>query len=165
MSYFVELFLEEAGEVAAVFAFFDCLAFVVLFFAAADADYHFCEAAVVDEDADRDYGHAGVFGGFGDFLDFLFVEQEFAVAADIVVVVRSVEVFGDVHVLDPDGVVGDVAVGVGQRGFTLADCLDFRAGQYDTGGKRVGNFVVEVGSTVFYVDFREFHYEGIDVCV
>lgn len=151
------LFLEHAGHRALVFALFDGLTLVVFFFAAGYADDEFGITAFADEQSQRNYREAGLFARLFKLSQFFAGKQEFAVAAFGVVVIGAVEIFGDIHVLDPRLSVVDVAERVGQRGFALAYGFDFRPGQHKAGRECVGNGVVECGTPVFYVYFFEFH--------
>lgn len=56
------------------------------------------------------------------------------------------------HVLDPQLACNERAERIGKTGLGLADRLDFRAGQNQTGRVRVNELVVETGLLVLYVD-------------
>ena len=146
------LSFEHACHVSFVVFLAQGLAFVVLFLAFGQGNDKLGEAFVVDEEADGDDGEAGVARGAEQLVQLFLGEEELAVAAGGVVVVGAVEVFGDVHVLDPEFAVGKVAEGVDQAGFALADGFYLGAGQYDAGGVGVQQFVVEGGAAVLYVD-------------
>lgn len=151
------LSLEHACHVSFVVFFLQGFAFVVLFFAFGQGDDEFGEAFVVDEEADGDDGEAGVARGTEELVQLFLGEEELAVAAGGVIVVGAVEVFSDVHVLDPQLAVGKVAEGVDQAGFALADGFYLGAGQDDAGGVGVQQFVVEGGAAVLYVNGGLFH--------
>jgi hypothetical protein len=75
-----------------------------------------------------------------------------------VVVVRAVEIFGDVHIFDPNLTIVDIAERIDQGGFSLANRLDFRARQHQSGGKRVADGIVKRSATVLYIDLLKFHF-------
>ena len=89
---------------------------------------------------------------FFDLCYLLAVEQKFAVASGGVIVVSAVEILGDIHVFHPDLTVVHIAESIGQRGFALADRLDFRSGQHKASGESVTYGIVEGGTSVLYVN-------------
>ena len=58
---------------------------------------------------------------FVEAVEFFAVQQQFAIASGGVVVVRAVEIFGYVHVLDPQLAVVHIAECIGQTGFAQSD--------------------------------------------
>ena len=135
--------LEGACHLAFVVAVLNGVALVVLLLTAGDGDDELRQSFVVDEKARGDDRKAARANGRLQFADFLAVEQQFAVAAGVVVVVRPVEILGDVHVFHPDFALLDDAKRIHQARLSLADGLDFRPGQNDTRRKRVEQLVVE----------------------
>ena len=57
----------------------------------------------------------------------------------------------DVHLLDPQFVALELAVGVGEARFALADGLDFRPVEHDARRIAVENQVIETRPFVFYI--------------
>ena len=114
------LFLECSCNRALVVALFYALTLVVLFFAAPNAYDYFCKPLFADENLKRHNGKAGFFASLAKPGYLFFGKQQLAVAASRMVVVRTVEILGDVHVLEPHLAIGNEAKAVGQRAFALS---------------------------------------------
>ena len=136
---------------AFVVGFSERLALVVGVFALAECDFHLGETSLVDEEAEGYDGLACVFGEFRQFAQLLVLKQEFAVALGFVVGITAEAVLCDVHLLDPQFVALELAVGVGEARFALADGLDFRPVEHDARRIAVENQVIETRPFVFYI--------------
>ena len=119
--------------------------------ALAESNFHLGEASLVDEEAEGDDGLSCVFGEFRQFAQLLALEQEFAVALGFVVGITAEAVLGDVHLLDPQLVALELAVGVGKARLALADGLDLRPVEHDARRVAVENQVIETRPFVFYI--------------
>ena len=78
------------------------------------------------------------------------------------IIVSAVEVFGDIHILDPYLAVADIAESVDKARLSLAYRLYFSSCEHNTGGKCFRNGVVKSGSPVFYINiFLSHSIEGV----
>ena len=93
----------------------------------AEGDLHLRQAFLVDEEHERHDGLTGVFGGFVEFTDLAFGEQQFAVAFGFVVGVTAEAVLGDMHLLDVHLAVLYGTITIHQGRFAFADRLDLGA--------------------------------------
>ena len=144
--------LEHAVDAALVLAFLDSLALVVLAFTAGSGDDQLGQASLVDEQAQGHDGDTGLLGVTGNASDFLTVEQQFAVTVCRVVVVRTVTVLCDIHVLDPNLAVDDHAIGVGQAALALTDGLDLGTREHNARSEGLDNLVIERRLAVLDID-------------
>ena len=144
--------LEHAVDGALVLAFLDGLALVVLPLSSSDGNHQFGQTSLVDEQPQRDYRETGLHGLAGNAANFLAVEQQFAIAMSRVVVVGTVTVLGDIHVLHPHLVVDDHAIGIGQAALALTDGLDLGTREHDTGGEGLEDLVIERRLAVLDID-------------
>ena len=143
-----ELLLEHAVDGTLVLALLDALTLVELFLASSNGNDQLGQAALIDEQTQRDNRETRLHGVLGNVADFLAVQQQFTVAVGGVVIVGAVAVLGNIHVLNPDLTVDDHAVGIRQATLTLADRLNLGPREHDTGGERLDNLVVERRLTV-----------------
>ena len=139
---------EHAVHLPLVFPLFNRVTLVVLFLTFGYGYGYLGQPLVVDEDPGGNDGEPRLARGPFDFRNLLAVEQQLAVAARRVVVVRAVEIFGDIHVLNPYLAVVDVAERVVQPRFAQPDRFDFGPRQYDAGIERIEQLVVERGPFV-----------------
>lgn len=144
--------LEHAIDGALVLAFLDGLTFVVLSFTTTQSDNDLGESPLIDKQAQWHNGNTRLLGVAGDATDLLAVKEQLAVAMGGMVVIGSVTVFSNVHVLDPDLTIDNHAIGIGQAAFALTDGLDFGTSEHDTSGERLDNLVVERRLTVLDID-------------
>lgn len=140
--------LHEAIQGTLVFALANAGALVKLLFTACQCDVQFRQSLVRHEEHERHDGEAWRCRVVLQVAYLLFVEQQLAVAACSMVVVGTLRILRDIHVLDPHLSVVDEAESVYERGLSLADALDFRARQRDACGVGVDDFVVEGGASV-----------------
>ena len=145
------LFLKHASHFALVSFLLERLALIILFLTLSQGDDHFAEPLFIDEHPDGYDGKAWVFAAPLQLLQLFAVKQQLAVAAGRVVIVGTIEVLSDVHVLHPQFAVGKIAEGIDQAGFAQAYRFDFCTSQHDTGGIGIDEGVVERGSLVLYV--------------
>ena len=138
-------------HLALVVCFAEGLSLVVGVLALTERDFHLRESAVVDEEAQGDDGLARVLGEFRQFAQLLALEQQFAVTLRLVVGITAEAVLGDVHLLDPQFIAFELAVGVGEARLALADGLDFRPVEHDARGIAVENQVIETRPFVLYI--------------
>ena len=94
---------------AAVLLFFERVALVVFLFASAEGDDQFGAAVFINVEAQGHNGETGRTRGLKQRTDFLAVEQQFALTARQMVVVRTAIVLGDIHVFHPHLAVVDLA--------------------------------------------------------
>ncbi len=151
------LFLEGTSHGALVFALLDVLALVVFLLASGNANYYLGQPFFRNEKLEGDYGVASFLAALVETTYLALSEQELAVAARGVIVVRAVEVFGNIHVFDPHLASVDDAIGIGQRGLSLTYRLDLSARQHYAGRKRLGDSVVKSSSTILYVNVLGLH--------
>ena len=144
--------LEHAVDGALVLAFLDGLALVELALASCRSNDQFGQTTFVDEETQRDNGDTRLLGVAGDATYFLAVEQQLAVAMCGVVVVGTVTVLGNIHVLDPNLTIDDHAIGIGQAALALTDGLDFGAREHNARSERLDNLIVERCLAVLDVD-------------
>ena len=91
------------------------------------------------------------------FCQFFFGEQQFAFATGSMIVVRAIEILGNVHVFHPQFSVGKITESIHQTGLSQTDGLDFSARQHDTGSVSVQKLIVKRGTFVFDVYGRLFY--------
>ena len=69
------------------------------------------------------------------------------------VIERTVEVFGDSHTLDPQLIVVEIAVGIGERGVAAPDGFYFGTVELDSGDETLANLVIESSPFILYEYF------------
>ena len=139
---------------AAILLFFERVALIVFLFASAEGDDQFGAAVFVDIEAQGHDGEAGRARGLKQRTDFLAVEQQLALAARQMVVVRTAVVFGDIHVLHPHLTVVDIAKRVHEACLAGTYAFNLCARKHDARSVFVHHEKVVLGALVFYVDAR-----------
>ena len=139
---------------AAVLLFFERVALVVFLFASAEGDDQFGAAVFIYIEAQGHDGEAGRARGLKERTDFLAVEQQFALAARQMVVVRTAVVFSDIHVLHPHLAVVDIAERVHEACLAGTYAFNLCARKHDARSVFVHHEKVVLGAFVFYVDAR-----------
>lgn len=114
----------------------------------AEGNLHLGETFVVDEKTEGDDGLARVGREFGEFAQLLALKEEFAVALRLMVGVTAETVLCDVHLLDPQFVTLELAIGIRKARLALANGLDFGAVEDDSCRVAVEDEVVERGALV-----------------
>ena len=109
------------------------------------------QPGIVDEEPGGDDGESGILALGGKFAELLLGEQQFAVAAGVVVVVGAVEILGYVHAFYPELTVYECAVAVGQAGFAFTDGFYLCSGEHNAGCPGIKQLVVKRGALVLYV--------------
>lgn len=94
---------------ALVLFLLDGLALVKFLLTTAEGDINLGTPFVVNEDEGRDDGEAHSLGVFLQTAYLTLVEQQLAVSLCLVVVVRAVEIWVDVHALNPYLAIIDIA--------------------------------------------------------
>ena len=84
-----------------VVALLDALALVIFMFTACECNHEFGKTSLVYEESGGDYCESGVLYGLLQFPQLLALKQQLSVASGGVVVVRTVEIFGYIHILHP----------------------------------------------------------------
>ena len=72
------------------------------------------------------------------------------------IVVRTVEILRNMHVLHPQLVVDEGAVGIDKTRLGLTYRLNLGTGQHNAGSIALGDNIVERGSAVLYIYVRRF---------
>ena len=141
---------------ALVVRFAERLALVVSVLALAEGYLHLGKTFVVDEKTERDDGLARVGREFGEFAEFFALQEEFAVALRLMVGVTAETVLCNVHLLDPQLITLELAIGIRKARPALADGLDLRAVEDNARGVAVENEIVERGTLVLdiYITFQ-----------
>lgn len=94
---------------ALILFLFDSLALVKFLLTATEGDIHLCTPFIVDEYEGRDDGESHSLGIFLQTAYLTLVEQQLTVTLCLVVVVRAVEIWVDVHSLNPYLTIIDIA--------------------------------------------------------
>ena len=101
--------LHRTIHFALVLFLLDCLALVKFLLTATEGNIHLCTSFVVDEYEGRDDGESHSLGIFLKAAYLTLVEQQLTVTLCLVVVVRAVEIWVDVHSLNPYLAIIDIA--------------------------------------------------------
>ena len=136
--------LELAVDATAVFLLFKSLTLVVLLLASGNVDVELGTTILVNEKEDWHDAEAGGLDRRLHLAYLLAVEQELAVATLHVVVVGALLVLGNIHVLYPYFATDDVAIGINEARFSLADALYLRTSQDNACGIFVQEQVVKL---------------------
>ena len=112
-------------HLSAIFLFFQCLSLVVFFLTSNQSDINFCTSVWVDEYQCGYNGESHLLGSLLKFAYLTFCEKQFAIAFSFVVWERTVEIGWNIHSLNPQFAIVDIAKTVYQRGFSQADRLYF----------------------------------------
>ena len=122
-------------HLAPIFLFLQGLTLVVFLLTLAEGNVHLRPTLVVDKHEDRHDSIARLLRGTLQ-LPYLPPRQEqLTVALHLVIVVRAVEVWADIHPFDPQLAVDHGAVGIHQTRLAETDALDLRPREHDTGSK------------------------------
>ena len=143
--------LHRTIHFALVLLLLDSLTLVKFLLTTAEGYIHLCTTFVVDEYEGRDDGESHSLGVFLQAAYLTLVEQQFTVTLRLVVVVRAVEIWVNIHALDPYLAIVDVAECVNEGSLTKSDGLDLCAGQYYAGCVCVNEEIVERCLLVFYL--------------
>ncbi len=136
----------RAAKFAVLFAAFDALAFVVLLFAAADAEFEF-GAAVLEIDGQGNECGAALLGLGGETVDLALVCQEFALAEGVVAnggLVVGIDVAAVEDQLPPL----DASIGFSKLAAAQAQGLDLATQQRDAAFHLGGDEIVVQGLAV-----------------
>jgi hypothetical protein len=110
-----------------VFLFLECLPLVVGFLSFSQSYFQFGQPFFVYKQLGGDNGVACFLRSADQLVQFPFGQQQFPVAANIVVVVSPKKVSGYMHVPYPQFIVDKCAIGIAQAGFTVPDRFYFGA--------------------------------------
>ena len=124
--------LHRPIHLAAVFFGFECLSLVKLFLTFAEGEVHLGAPMLIEEHEQGDDGVTSLLGSTLKTCYLAPVEQEFAVALGLMVVIGAIEIGGDVHSLHPYLTIVDVAEGIHQTGFAETDRFYLGACEHDT---------------------------------
>ena len=113
----------------------------------------FGKTLVIDEHAERNNRLAGILGSLGEFAQFAFVQEQFAVTEDIMVGVTAELILGYMHLFGKEFGAYKLAVGVSEACLRLTDGLNLRAEKLDTGGVTLQYLVVESSPTILDIYF------------
>lgn len=108
---------------------------------------------VVDEHSEWDNGQSFLFHFCLPFVEFLSVEEQFAIAGGCVAGIACIHVFGYMQALYPQLAVIEETVAIVEAYFAIAHRLYFGAGEHDSGFQPVFNGIFKSGGAVFYVNF------------
>ena len=140
-----------AVHLALVVALLYGFALVILMFSSRKRNCQFGKPLLVYEQTRGDNCETWVLHSLSQLAQLLAFEQQLAVAARRVVVVRPIEILGNVHVLHPQLIVYECAVGVDKARLGLPYRLYLRSRQHQAGRKGLGKDIVERGTLVLYV--------------
>jgi len=146
------LVLEHAIDSTLVLALLDGLALIELALASSQGDNQLGKASLVDEEAQRHNGNTWLLGVAGNAANFLAVQQQLAIAMSRVVIVGSITVLGDIHVLDPNLTIDHHAIGIGQAALALTNGLNLGTSEDNARGKGLDDLVVERRLAVLDID-------------
>lgn len=140
---------------AAVVRLAQGLALIVIVLALAEGDLEFGQTILVDEHAQGDNGFTGILGSLGELAQLALVEQELAIAQDIMIGITAELILGDMHLLGVELGADELAIGVSQAGFGLADRFDLRAEKLYAGCVALQDLVIERSATILdiYITF------------
>ena len=83
--------------------------------------------------------------------NLLFVQKQFAVAAHVMIVVASKEIFGNIHVLQPHLAILNITEGVDKTRLAKAYRFDFGAGEHNAGCEAFDNLIIECRPAILYI--------------
>ena len=86
--------------------------------------------------------------------DLLLIKEKFAVAPQLVAIVRTKAIFCHIHIFDPHFAIIDEAKRIYEAGFSEANTFNFRPRQYDAGRQSVNYEIIVLRTLVFDVDTR-----------
>ena len=143
------LLLEHTVDGAFILALLNALALVVLALASRKSDDELCQSPLVDKQPQGHNRETGLHAVPGNAADFLAVEQQLAVAVRRVVVIRAKTVLGNIHVLGPNLIIDDHAVGVGEAHLSLTDGFYLGTGEHNARSIGLDYLIVKGRLAVF----------------
>ena len=144
--------LELAVDGATVFFLFQGLTLVEAVLASCEVDVEFGTPVLVNKQKSGDDGETRTFDGLLQATYLSAIQEELTVAPGSMVVIRSIEVRRDIHVLDPYFAMENDAISVHQTGLAEADALDFRPCQYQPGRVFAHQIIIELRFAVLDID-------------
>ena len=96
--------------------------------------------------------------------NLLLIKEKFAVAPQLVAIVRAKAIFCHIHIFDPHFAIIDEAKRIYETGFSEANTFNFRPRQYDAGRQSVNYEIIVLRTLVFDVDTRRLLFFAMDGC-
>lgn len=142
-------------NLALIFALLDTLTLVVLVLTLAETNLQFGQSLLIDKQSQRNNRLTRILHLTLQLAQLLALEQELAIATHLVVGVTAKTVLGNMHLLHPQLIPLEQAIGVHQRGLRLADGLDFGAKQLDACDVAIEDRIIEGCTPIFdiYIAF------------
>ena len=141
----------HAVHFAFVFFVLKRLPFVVGVLALAESYLQFGSAVFVNKEPKRNDGFPRFFGLPQEFLQFFFMQKQFAVALGDMVVASAQTVFRNMHTFHLQFILIELAVGVSQRGFAFSDTFYLCTKQLQTCRVAVKHFILKPCLFVFNI--------------
>ena len=148
--------MSETSSYSVYFAFvvtlLYALALVVLVLTARYTYHKLGKPLLIYKETHGDNCKSGILHCLLQFAQLFTLEQQLAVASCRMVVVRPVEIFCNVHILDPHLVIDKGAICIDKTGARLAYRLYLGTREHYAGCVGIADKIIECGTLVFYID-------------